>query len=243
MIVQYRNGETPMDREFDGKWTRTNCGPGHFSLLSRSADSHWSWTEGLVVSHIYLSNRLMHRVARDIKGEDVAQVHLHDVLQGEDPVISHIADQITAESMGAGEGGALYAEALSVQLAVHLLRHYASCSIKSSGGTTGFTQSELARLDEFIDAHLHDPLTIEDMAGLFGMGAWTFNRRLRRTIRLPAWALVQKKRLERAQTMLRGSDAPIKQIAAACGFSDQAHMTRMFRTKLNVTPGRYRGGA
>jgi AraC family transcriptional regulator len=74
------------------------------------------------------------------------------------------------------------------------------------------------------------------------MGAWTFNRRLRRTIRQPAWALVQKKRLERAQTLLRGGDAPIKQIAAACGFSDQAHMTRMFRARLNVTPARYRDG-
>ena len=38
MIVQYQHGETPMDRQVDGRWTRTRCRPGDFSLLSRSAE-------------------------------------------------------------------------------------------------------------------------------------------------------------------------------------------------------------
>lgn len=242
MLVQYRTGETPMDRQFDGRWTRTHCGPGHFSLLSRSAFSHWNWTEGLVVSHLYLNDALMKRVARDIRGTEVEQVCLHDVLQGQDPVVSHVADQLASEAGNQGPAGPLYAEALSVQLAVHLLRNYASFVCRSSSRMLGLSQSDLARLEAFIEANLHEPFSLDDMAALFGMGVWTFNRHLRRSIGQPAHAHVQARRIERACRLLRQGGLPLKAVAAACGFSDQAHMSRAFRARLGVTPGQYRKG-
>ncbi len=240
MIVQYRKGDTPMDRQFDGRWTRTRCGPGHFSLLSRSMQSHWNWTEGLVVSHLYLNDTLMTRVARDIQDKDVGQVCLHDVLQGSDPVVSHIADQLTMEAADDGPAGRLYAEALSVQLAVHLLRNYASFESRKAAGAAGLSQRQLSLLEEYIDAHLHESLSLDELAGVLGMGVWTFNRHLRECVGLPAYAFVQHKRLERARTMLREPGRALKDIAAACGYSDQAHMTRSFRKAMGVTPGQYR---
>jgi AraC-like DNA-binding protein len=32
---------------------------------------------------------------------------------------------------------------------------------------------------------------------------------------------------------------PLAELALAAGFADQAHFTRMFRSTLGVTPGRY----
>ena len=66
MIVHYRLGTTPMDRQHDGSWTRTRCQPSNFSLLPRSAKSHWHWTEDVEVSHLYLSNDLLSRFADDM---------------------------------------------------------------------------------------------------------------------------------------------------------------------------------
>ena len=240
MIVHYRRGETPMDRKFDGRWTRTLCSPGNFSLLSRSAESQWNWTARVEVSHLYLSNALMSRVASDVEGRDVSEVHLHDVLRGSDPVVTHIADEITREAMEQAAGGPLYVEALAVQLAIHLLRRYASCVFKEPDDAPRLSPSELAQLEEFIDAHLDDAITLEDMAGLLGMGVWTFNRHLRHTLDRSGYAFVVEKRIKRAKQLLRSGDLALKEVAAACGFSDQAHMTRMFRAKLGVTPGQYR---
>ena len=242
MIVQYRRGETPMDRKFDGRWTRTRCRPGNFSLLSRSAESHWNWTEGVEVTHLYLSEALMSRIASDLKGKDVSEVQLHDVLRGSDPIVTHVANEITREAMHHSIGGPLYVEALAVQLAVHLLREYASCVCKEPAGSASLSQKQLAQLEEFIDAHLHDAITLEDMARLLGIGVWTFNRYLRRTLGYSGYAFVVEKRIERAKQLLRRGDLALKEIAACCGFSDQAHMTRMFRAKLGVTPGQFRKG-
>ena len=240
MIVQYRRGETPMNRKFDGRWTRTHCGPGDFSLLSRSAESHWNWTERVEVSHLYLSDALMSRTASDLRGRDVSEVHLDDVLCKSDPVVTHIANEVTREAMAPGLGGPLYVEALAVQLAVQLLRGYASCVCTTPVGQGALSRREVARLEEFIDAHLDRPITLDDMARLLGMGVWTFNRRLKRTLGRSAYAFVIEKRLERAKQLLRNRDLALKEIAAYCGFSDQAHMTRMFRAKLGVAPGQFR---
>jgi AraC family transcriptional regulator len=240
MIVHYCRGETPMDRQFDGRWTRTTCDPGHFSLLSRAVDSHWHWTEDVEVSHVYLTDELMCRVASDMQGKEVAEVQLGDVLRGSDPIVGHIAGEVTREAMQQGIGGPLYAEALSVQLAVHLLRTYATCKFKAPGDACRLSDREIRRLEDYVDAHLHHSITLEDMAQALDRGVWTLNRHLQRTLNASAYAFVVERRIQRARHLLRVGDLSLKEIAAAAGFSDQAHMTRMFRAKLGMTPGQYR---
>lgn len=240
MIVHYSRGETPMDRQFDGRWTRTTCDPGHFSLLSRAVDSHWHWTEDIEVSHVYLTDELMCRVASDMQGKTVAEVQLDDVLRGSDAIVGHIAGEVTREAMQQCIGGPLYAEALSVQLAVHLLRTYATYKFKAPGGACRLSNREIHLLEDYVDAHLHHSIRLADMAQALGMGVWTLNRHLQRTLNASAYAFVVERRIQRARHLLRVGDLSLKGIAAAVGFSDQAHMTRMFRAKLGMTPGQYR---
>ncbi|MBU2122025.1 MAG: helix-turn-helix domain-containing protein [Gammaproteobacteria bacterium] len=47
-------------------------------------------------------------------------------------------------------------------------------------------------------------------------------------------------RVKHAQRQLARPDVPLKVVAANCGFSDQSHMTRVFRRVLNVTPAEFR---
>ncbi|WP_320158984.1 helix-turn-helix transcriptional regulator [Marinobacter salarius] len=50
-----------------------------------------------------------------------------------------------------------------------------------------------------------------------------------------------QRRLEMAKAMLESPmDIPIKVIAMECGFSDQSHLTRLFKNKFSTTPNRYR---
>jgi AraC family transcriptional regulator len=51
---------------------------------------------------------------------------------------------------------------------------------------------------------------------------------------------VIERRIERAKGLLQPGAMPIKQIAAACGFSDQAHMTCLFRRHLGISPAAVR---
>ena len=97
-IVRYCVGATRMERRFDGQWTRTHCAPGDLSLLTRSQGSHWHWTEDIDVSHVYLSEPLVSRVASDVMQRSLAEVQLHDVLRTQDATLIAIVDAITRET-------------------------------------------------------------------------------------------------------------------------------------------------
>jgi AraC family transcriptional regulator len=51
---------------------------------------------------------------------------------------------------------------------------------------------------------------------------------------------VLDRRVERARQLLSRGTLPLKAIAAATGFADQAHMTRTLRDRLGITPGQLR---
>lgn len=239
MIVHYLRGVTPMDRQVGGRWSRAECQPGIFSLLSLATDSHWHWTQPLEVSHVYLSDEILAKVAGDMQGREVAQVTLHDVLHGSDPTLTLIGAEVLREVRLGGAGSPLYAEALSIQLAVHLLRNYATCRFREKAPRQ-LTPAQRHRLEDYIAAHLEGALTIEGMAAVLGVGVWTLNRLLRNSFGCSAHGLVTMRRVERARALMSNRALSLKQIAAAAGFSDQAHMTRIFRAHLGTTPGRLR---
>lgn len=240
MIVRYRHGQTPMDRCIDGRWSRTRCAPGDFSLLSRAEASHWHWTECINVSHIYLSETLMSRVASDILERNIAEVRLHDVLQAQDEVVTRISDAITQEAQRPAIGGALYVEALAIQLVVHLIRRYASLSSERPSANAALSKGQLRRIGEFIDAHLHEAISIEQMAASLELGVHTFCRHFRAATGQSAYDYVCTQRVARAQRLLLGTRLAIKEIAAMCGFADQAHLSRAMKTRLGQSPGQLR---
>jgi AraC family transcriptional regulator len=107
VIVRYLRRWDADERRFVGRWTRTHCAPGDRFLLTRSQGSHRQWTEDIDVSHVYLSEALVSRVASDAMERSVAEVQLHDVLRTQDATLTAIVDAITREAHQLGIGGAL----------------------------------------------------------------------------------------------------------------------------------------
>jgi AraC family transcriptional regulator len=242
IVVSYRRGATPMNRKFDGAWTRTHCEPGDVSLLTRSQRSHWHWTDDIDVSHVYLSESLVANVANEILGRSVAEVRLHDVLKVRDPVLSHAVEAIALEAQQRALGGALYIDALGTQIAVHLLRRYASVSFREADDKSGLTPQQDRRLADYVEAHLGEPLALETLAAVVQLGVWTFSRRFRAGHGQAPHAWVITRRIERARRLLERGALPVKEVASLCGFADQAHMTRVFRARLHTTPAALRQG-
>jgi AraC family transcriptional regulator len=240
MLVSYQQGVTPMQRTFGDKWTRTTCGPGAVSLLTRSQTSHWFWTQDVEVTHIYLTERFVFDVVSEVSGRSAASVDLADVLRTEDKVMTAAINMIATEASQGGMGSELYVEAVARQLVIHLLRTYADIGFRSPVERGQLSDAQKRKVMDYIEARLHESLSLRDIAAEVNMAACTFSRYFRRTTGTTPYAYVLDRRLERASHLLRDSQVPTKQIAGQCGFCDQAHLTRQFSRRYRTTPMAYR---
>lgn len=103
----------------------------------------------------------------------------------------------------------------------------------------GDEPAAVTRAKEFLAAHVSEAADLKALAGAARLSAWHLIRVFRKATGLTPHAWLVDQRVHRARQMLREGLSP-GDAAALCGFSDQAHMTRLFKARLGVTPGQYR---
>ncbi|MFY8105456.1 MAG: helix-turn-helix transcriptional regulator, partial [Elstera sp.] len=79
-----------------------------------------------------------------------------------------------------------------------------------------------------------------DLAKLCRLSTNYFCQAFRNTFGRSPHAYLIWRRLERVQQILRTTDRSLSDVALECGFSDQPHLTRLFRQNFGVTPGEWR---
>jgi len=91
-------------------------------------------------------------------------------------------------------------------------------------------------------AHLGErwdrPVSLAELSAAAGLSRFELVRRFSAQAGLPPHAYQVNLRVARARGLLAAGEPPAA-VAAACGFSDQAHLTRTFARAVGVTPGRY----
>lgn len=210
------------------------------TILTRGESSRWYWMNDIEVSHIYISQGFMEKVANEVFNKDIERVFVDHFPIVNDPALSKLMATYEAESLSDEPGSALYAQALAVQMCIHLIRQYVRCDVRNVA-TPRLSNTKLDVLQAFIDAHLSSPITVKDMATVVDLSPSYFVRLFGTVYGVSPHQYVQSRRLARAKKLLTTlRDVPLKAIAVDCGFSDQSHMTRLFKEKLSVTPMQFR---
>jgi AraC family transcriptional regulator len=102
------------------------------------------------------------------------------------------------------------------------------------------SSAAVAEIEAFIERRLEDPIELADLARKAGLSVFHFARAFRAATGQPPMRFILFRRIERARELLLGSPMPLAEIAYACGFASQAHMTTAFSKLMGVTPGRMR---
>lgn len=100
--------------------------------------------------------------------------------------------------------------------------------------------SSLSRVVDLVRRRLDEPLSVAELAAAAGCSTGQLTRRLRRVFGLSPTQFLLRARVDRATSLLAGTDQPIAEIAATCGFYDQAAFTRQFARTTGATPAQYR---
>jgi AraC-like DNA-binding protein len=91
-------------------------------------------------------------------------------------------------------------------------------------------------------AHLRErfdrAVPLRELAAVSGLSRFELVRRFHAQTGLTPHAFQTDLRIARARRLLARGERPAA-VAAACGFADQPHLTRMFKRAVGVTPARY----
>jgi AraC-like DNA-binding protein len=99
---------------------------------------------------------------------------------------------------------------------------------------------QIYRVKVHVDAHLDGPIPIRDLASVAQRSTAYFCRAFKRTFGETPHAFIIGRRLHRAGELMLTTDAPLAEIAVSCGFSDQAHLCKVFRARCGQSPAAWR---
>ena len=123
--------------------------------------------------------------------------------------------------------------------------HILQAEIARCSGANGFTSRGLAawqitRVRAYIDRNLHRTIHIRDLSAVARRSKAHFSRKFKLAVGESPHAYVVKRRLERACHLMITSATSLSEIALSVGFSDQAHLCRLFRQAFGQSPANWR---
>jgi AraC family transcriptional regulator len=98
----------------------------------------------------------------------------------------------------------------------------------------------LRRVLDFVEEHLEDPLSLDQLSARACLSKFHFSRAFRIAVGTSPKRYVSGRRLQLAKSLLQSTRESLANIAFACHFSSQANFSRAFRGATGFTPGRYR---
>jgi AraC family transcriptional regulator len=106
--------------------------------------------------------------------------------------------------------------------------------------TGGLAEPVLRRALDHIDAHLHEGITVQNLAALVQLSVPHFSRAFSRSTGISPHRYLMRLRLQHATCLLRNTQRTASEIALLVGFSDQSHFIRCFVRLTGKTPRVYR---
>jgi AraC family transcriptional regulator len=156
----------------------------------------------------------------------------------DDPIIAHLLACLYPALEHAEDKNAHFVDHVALALQAHLLQRYATIVVPSI--RRGLAPWQERRAKEAMYASLDKDISIAQLASECGLSSSHFARAFKQATGRPPYRWLLERRVETAQGLLLNSQMSLLEIAKACGFADQSHLTRAFKRIAGTSPGAWR---
>lgn len=207
---------------------------GEAVITPAGSPERWRCIGRNEVLHIAMHPAFMDNTVRAATGRTCA-FKLRGSVGTRDRVIESIASSLVEELRGELVGGRIYVQAIATLLAVHLARHHAS-EHGIEEPRLKMSSYQLRRVQEFVEAHIGEDVTIEKMAAVVGCSPGHFAHCFKAATSTSPHKYVMERRLQRAKVLLRESRLSLTEIASRVGYASASHLCVSFRTAEHMSP-------
>lgn len=157
-----------------------------------------------------------------------------------DIVLANLARALIPALERPEEASALFVDQMATAIGTYVVQRYGGRPTVTARRTRILSRSHEDLAKSILLENLEGDISIQDVAQACDLSRGYFIRAFRQTTGMTPYQWLLSERINRARELLRVSNAPLAEVAIACGFADQSHFTRVFSNIVGVTPGNWR---
>ena len=212
--------------------------PGALCIMPQGTSSEWEITDQFEFVHLYVADGELRRLFAETFDRDARLMVLPEATFDRAPGLAEALARLAAATQA---GNRLLADEAIISAILQLFSDPRYGGERRPTLRGGLTPVLRRRLIDFIEASLDRNITLADLARLADLSEFHLQRMFRASCGVSPHDFIMSRRIDRARHLLGGTE-PIAQIASACGFSSQSHLTRIFKSLTGTTHAVYRRG-
>jgi AraC family transcriptional regulator len=214
---------------------RYQYAPGEMILCRRNTEEWLRWRSPMQIMMITVPDQTLRSVAEEMGS---GCFELDGTPRLEDERVRALAT--AAEHADGSPAGRVYMDSIGRALAAVLLQSRGVLRKPIRQYRGGLAPAQLRRVIGFVQAHLHQEVSLMQMAEEANLSPAYFSQMFRESTGVAPHQFVLRARVERAKELLRKQDRRVLDVAIQCGFQTQQHFARVFRTLCGMNPTQFR---
>lgn len=159
----------------------------------------------------------------------------------DDPVIAGLARALLPSIVKPAEGCSLFLDHVALALYAHVAHRYGDARPRDDAhGGTGLAPWQVRRAKDLLLGQLARNVSLSEVAGECQLSRSHFGKAFKQSVGEAPHAWLLARRIDAVQRMLLESSVSLSEIALACGFADQSHLTRVFGARVGQSPALWR---
>jgi AraC-like DNA-binding protein len=177
---------------------------------------------------------------------DEANVPYVDELQADprkgvaDETVRHLSGSILPALKSPEQVSRLFTDHVALAFATHIAQTYGGMQTEPRLAKGGLAPWQERRAKDMLAADLAGAAPLAEIAAACGLSPGHFARAFRVSTGLAPHSWLLRARVDHAMTLLRQRDPSLSEIALACGFADQSHLSRVFTRQIGMSPRSWR---
>ena len=188
----------------------------------------------------YLPRAALDAIADDANAPRIRDLSYKPGAGVNDVTISGLGSLLLPALSHPDQANPLFVDHVLLAVGAHIAHTYGGMRPVSRPARGGLAPWQERRARELLRANIKHGVALKEVARECGLSVGYFSHAFRRTLGVAPHKWLIEQRVALSKDKLRDDGLSLSDVAAECGFSDQSHLTRVFRQTVGVSPGAWR---
>ena len=188
----------------------------------------------------YLPRAALDAIADDANAPRIRDLSYEPGAGVNDVTISSLGRLLLPALSHPDQANPLFLDHVLLGVGVHVAHTYGGMRPMLRPLQGGLAPWQERRAREFLLANIKRGVALKEVARECGLSVGYFSHAFRRTLGVAPHKWLTEQRVMLSKEKMRDDGLSLSDVATECGFSDQSHLTRVFRQTVGISPGAWR---